>query len=182
MAPSPTAATAADGGGRVCAVITITATANANGESLPPSRTPSLTHSGATLRDAAFPVPPPPFSNSAHFPPKREDIHATLRLHYMLHLLFHRAKHATLPGVEMRRLLAGQRATPSLSLHHHPRPPRLSVHQISIFESSAHVERAHANHLKSMIFNSSVFFFTAIQAHASSLQVDPRAMAQSPIP
>ena len=153
MAPSPTAAAAAGGGGRVCAVITITATANANGESLP-SRTPSLSPSGATLRDAAFPVPPPPFSNSAHFPPKREDIHATLRLHYMLHLLFHRAKHATLPGVKMRRLLAGQRATPpSASI-----TMRLSVHQISIFESNALVERAQTNHLKSRIFNSSVFF------------------------
>ena len=49
-------------GGRVCAVITITATANANWKSL-------ATHSGATLRDSAFPVPPLPFSTFAHFPP-----------------------------------------------------------------------------------------------------------------
>ena len=49
-------------GGRVCAVITITATANANWK-------PLATHSGATLRDSAFPVPPLPFSTFAHFPP-----------------------------------------------------------------------------------------------------------------
>ena len=183
MAPSPTAAAAASaagGGGRVCAVITITATANANGESLPPSRTHSLTPGPLCVtprfqfRLLHFQILPISRLNEGILTQPYGSIIRCIG--------FSTARNTRRSG---NATSAGRTKSdaPSASITTRVRRAcaRLSVHQISKFESSAHVERAHTNHIKSTSFNSSVFCVTAIQVHASNLQVDPRAMAQSPI-
>ena len=160
MAPSPTAAAAmAGGGGRVCAVITITATANANGESLPPSRTHSLTPGPLCVtprfqfRLLHFQILPISRLNEGIL---------TQPYGFIICCICSSTARNTRRCPEWKcDACWPYKERRSLSLHRHPRPPplRLSVHQISIFESSAHVGRAHAHHFKSTSFKFKCLLF-----------------------